>query len=195
MSSTEHVAVLFTDLVGSTQLASALSSEAADELRRAHFSVLRQAIAANNGREVKNLGDGLMVAFHTSSAALACAVAMQQAVHRANATAEHPLGLRIGLSAGEATNEADDYFGDPVVEASRLCASAEGGQILASDVVRATAGRRSPHTFTSLGELELKGLPDPVEALEVGWAPIAEDTSSWEPFRCRSVSPTARASG
>jgi class 3 adenylate cyclase/tetratricopeptide (TPR) repeat protein len=178
MSGTEHVTILFTDLVGSTELASALSSDAADELRRAHFSVLRQAIAATDGREVKNLGDGLMVVFHTSSAALACAVAMQQAVHRANATAEHPLGLRIGLSSGEATNEADDYFGDPVIEAARLCARADGGQILATDLVRASAGRRSPHAFTSLGELELKGLPDPVEALEVGWAPLADDTAS-----------------
>src|SRR3974390_3303124 len=110
MSSTEHVAVLFTDLVGSTELASALSSEAADELRRAHFSVLRQAIAVSNGREGKNLGDGLMVVFPPSAAGLSCAVAMQQAVHRANGTAEYPLGLRIGLSSGEATNEADDYF-------------------------------------------------------------------------------------
>jgi len=182
MPNTEHVAILFTDLVGSTELASALSPEAADELRRAHFSVLRQAIAASDGREVKNLGDGLMVVFHTSSAALACAVAMQQAVHRANATAELPLGLRIGLSSGEATNEADDYFGDPVIEAARLCARADGGQILVSDLVRANAGRRNPHTFTSLGELELKGLPDPIEALEVGWTPLAEDTTSTGPI-------------
>ena len=92
---------------------------------------------------MKNLGDGLMVVFPAASAALTCAVAMQQAVHRDNAGAERPLGLRVGVSAGEATKEADDYFGDPVIEAARLCARAEAGQILVADLVRASAGRRS----------------------------------------------------
>ena len=60
---TENVAVLFTDMVGSTALASSLAPEAADELRRGHFSILRQAVAEAGGTEVKNLGDGLMVVF------------------------------------------------------------------------------------------------------------------------------------
>ena len=55
---TENVAVLFTDMVGSTALASSLAPDAADELRREHFSILRQAVAEAGGTEVKNLGDG-----------------------------------------------------------------------------------------------------------------------------------------
>ena len=165
MATTENITVLFTDLVGSTELASSLTPEAGDEVRHKHFSALRQAIATSGGTEVKNLGDGLMVVFPAASAALSCAVAMQQVVHRDNAGAERSLGLRVGLSSGEASREADDYFGDPVIEAARLCARAEGGQILASDLVRASAGRRSAHAFTSLGELELKGLPEPIETL------------------------------
>jgi len=172
---TENITVLFSDLVGSTELASSLTPDAGDEVRRKHFSALRQAIATSGGTEVKNLGDGLMVVFPAASAALVCAVAMQQLVHRDNAGTERPLGIRVGLSSGEATREADDYFGDPVIEAARLCARAEGGQILASDLVRANAGRRSPHTFTSLGELELKGLPEPIETLEIGWEPLGAD--------------------
>jgi hypothetical protein len=112
------------------------------------------------------------VVFPAASAALSCAVAMQQAVHRDNAAADRPLGLRVGLSSGEASKKVDDYFGDPVVEAARLCARARGGQILASDLVRANAGRRSAHTFASLGELELKGLPEPIETLKVSWEPL-----------------------
>ena len=77
---TENVTVLFTDLVGSTQLASSLTPEAGDELRRSHFRILRKAIAAYGGTEVKNLGDGLMIVFATASAALSCAVSMQQSV-------------------------------------------------------------------------------------------------------------------
>src|SRR5580658_5137349 len=155
MAATENITVLFTDLVGSTELASSLTPEAGDEVRRKHFSALRQAIATSGGTEVKNLGDGLMVVFPIASAALNCAVGMQQIVHRDNTDEERALGLRVGLSSGEATREADDYFGDPVIEAARLCSRAEGGQILASDLVRANAGRRSSHSFTSLGELEL----------------------------------------
>ena len=179
---TENIAVLFSDLVGSTELATSLSPDAADEVRREHFVAVRQAIAAHGGHEVKNLGDGVMVVFPLASEALACAVAMQQAVHLYNLSASRPLGLRVGLSCGEATREREDYFGDPVIEASRLCARADGGQILASDLVRASAGRRSTHGFTSLGELELKGLPEPVLTVEVTWEPLEA-----EPVRASCV--------
>ncbi len=174
MAATENVTVLFTDLVGSTELASALSPAAAEDLRRAHFSVLRQAVAALGGTEVKNLGDGLMVVFPSTSAALSCAIAMQQGVDRDNSGKQRPLGLRVGLSGGEAAREADDYFGDPVIEAARLCAKAEGGQILAANALRVMAGRRSPFAFSSLGEIELKGLPEPIETHEVGWEPLGD---------------------
>ena len=84
------------------------------------------------------------------------------------------MGLRIGLSAGEVIRETDDYFGDPVIEAARLCAQADGGQILAADLVRAMAGRRSPHAFSPLGAIELKGLPEPIETLEIGWERLGD---------------------
>ena len=118
---TENVAILFTDIVGSTELSQRLSPQSADEVRRSHFSVLRQAITETGGREVKNLGDGLMVVFSSASAALGCAVAMQQGVELVNREGAEPVGLRVGLSVGEASNEDGDYFGDSVVEAARLC--------------------------------------------------------------------------
>jgi class 3 adenylate cyclase len=122
VTKTQTVTVLFTDMVGSTALSSSLDPEAADALRQAHFSLLRQALAASEGTEVKNLGDGLMAVFSSPSAAVSCAVTMQQAVEADNRRSENRLGLRVGLSGGEVTIEDDDYFGDPVVEAARLCA-------------------------------------------------------------------------
>ena len=114
-----------------------------------------------------------MAVFGSASAALGCAVAMQQSVEQDNRQSRHPaVGLRIGLSGGEVVPEDDDYWGDSVIEASRLCALCEGGQILASDVVRLTAGRRSPHECRSVGALNLKGLPDPVGTVEVLWEPL-----------------------
>ena len=180
---TENVAILFTDIVGSTELSQSLSPLAADEVRRTHFSILRQAIAETGGAEVKNLGDGMMAVFPSASAALDCGVAMQQGVDRDNRGREHTVGLRVGLSGGEVSREDDDYFGDPVVEAARLCAQCESGQVLAADVVRAMAGRRSRHECRSLGELELKGLPDPVETVEVIWESLGEvDTGATIPL-------------
>jgi class 3 adenylate cyclase len=169
----ENVAILFTDIVGSTELSQRLSPEAADDVRRGHFSILRQAIAQKGGTEVKNLGDGVMAVFSSASGALGCAVAMQQGVEQDNRKGLHPaVGLRIGLSGGEVVPEDDDYWGDSVIEAARLCALCEGGQILASDVVRLMAGRRSPHQCRSVGALKLKGLPDPVGTVEVLWEPL-----------------------
>jgi class 3 adenylate cyclase/tetratricopeptide (TPR) repeat protein len=170
----ETITILFTDLVGSTEINYAISPDAADELLRAHFAALRQAIAGSGGVEVKGLGDGVMVVFRSTSAALSCAVAMQQAVHRDNVGARHQLGLRIGLSGGEATLESNDYYGDPVIEAARLCAHADAGQILGTDAVRVMGGRRSPYLFEQLGTLELRGLPAPVGVLEVLWEPLDE---------------------
>ena len=84
------------------------------------------------------------------------------------------LGLRVGVSGGEVSKESSDYFGDPVIEAARLCALCEGGQILVADVVQLTAGRRNRHKCRSVGTLTLKGLPDPVETVEVHWDPLVE---------------------
>ncbi len=184
----ENVAVLFTDVVGSTELSQRLSPDAADDARRRHFSVLRQAIAETAGTEVKNLGDGLMVVFSSASSAMSCAVAMQQGVERDNRHQEHSMGLRIGLSGGEVTREDDDYFGDPIIEAARLCAVCQGGQILAADVVRAMAGRRSRHLVSEVGPLPLKGLPDPVETVEVSWEPVRGSAAGPVPVPARLAS-------
>ncbi len=174
--------MLFTDMVGSTALASSRAPDAADELRREHFSILRQAVAEAGGFEVKNLGDGLMVVFASTSAALSCAVGMQQGIERDNRARGVSIGLRVGLSGGEVTAEEDDYFGDPVVEAARLCARCEAGQILAADVVRAMAGRRSKHECISVGSLELKGLPDPVDTVAVRWEPLGGNATNAVPL-------------
>jgi class 3 adenylate cyclase/tetratricopeptide (TPR) repeat protein len=193
---TENVAVLFTDMVDSTALASSLAPDVADELRREHFSILRQAVAEAGGTEVKNLGDGLMVVFASTSAALSCAVGMQQGIERDSRAREQSIGLRVGLSVGEVASEDNDYFGDPVIEAARLCDACERGQILAADVVRLMAGRRNRHECAPVGPLTLKGLPDPVETVEVRWAALRGTATDAVPLPSRlSVRPPAGVVG
>lgn len=170
MTSTVTASVVFTDLVDSTQLASRLGPVATEEVRAVHFGLLREAVAATGGSEVKTLGDGLMVVYPSLGGALDGAVAMQQFIEGHNRKASEPLGVRVGLSNGDVAEENGDYFGEPVVEAARLCAKARGGQIVTTAMVRALA-RRSGHRFVPLGALELKGLPEPVDACEVVWEP------------------------
>ncbi len=98
------------------------------------------------------------------------AVEMQRAVARRNrrAAGQH-LHIRIGVSAGDATFEDDDWFGTPVVEASRLCSAADTDQILISDLVGALAGSRIDLVVNALGPRELKGLPAAINVSEVEW--------------------------
>ena len=165
--------VLFTDLVGSTELRGRVGEEAAEELRRTHDRLLTEAVEKHEGRVVKGLGDGIMATFAGASDAVAAAVAIQQAVDRLNRFAKTPvrLAVRVGLSAGDVSFEDDDVHGTPVVEASRLCGAADGGEILAAEVVRILAGSTGGHVYVSVGPLELKGLDHLVPAVRIGWEP------------------------
>ena len=170
--------ILFTDLVGSTELRGRLGEEAADELRRGHDQLLAQAVEANNGRVIKSLGDGIMATFTGASDAVAAAVEIQQRVDRLNLTGKAPVPLlvRVGLSAGDVASEDDDVHGTPVIEASRLCAAADGGEILASEVVRWLGGAAGALSFVPVGSLELKGLAAPVPTLRIVWEPAKAPT-------------------
>ena len=178
MSFVQTVTILITDLVGSTGLESRIGPKAADELRSEHFSLLRSAVDETGGREVKNRGDGLFIVFESASQAVSCAVAVQQRFERRNRTSDEQLSIRVGLSVGDATVTDGDYFGMSVTEAARLCDRAQGGQILAKELVGHLTGGRDGHAFKAIGELALKGFPEPVNAVEVAWEPLGEEGPS-----------------
>ena len=97
-------------------------------------------------------------------------------------------------AAGESTVKDGDYFGMPSIEAARLCAEAPADGILISGMAKTLAGRCEGIEFSSAGEFELKGFPEPVEAFSVSWAPLAEEAGEpsgrWPlPALLRSVPP------
>ncbi len=171
--------VLFTDLVSSTELLQRLGDDAADRVRRAHFRIVRAAVAAHGGHEGKTMGDGLMVVFQSASDAVSGAVAVQQGVYAHNQVeaSSVQLAVRAGLEAGEPIRNEGDYFGTPVVVAKRLCDTADGGQIVVSETVRRLVGSRAGHTFADLGDRSLKGFSEAVPICEVQWEPPAEQLS------------------
>lgn len=181
------VSVLFTDLVGSTALATRLGAADAERLRVAHFGLLGTAVQEHGGREVKNLGDGIMAVFPGTANAVEAAITMQQAVHRHNAAdPDLPLDVRIGVATGDCVEQDGDYFGEPVVQAARLCAAADGGQILTTAVVGLLVPR-GQFDFEDVGDLELKGLPEPTPGLAVRWAPAEAAQADDVPLQDRLV--------
>ena len=166
----QTVTILFTDLVSSTALIQRVGDKQAHPIFQAHHRLLREAVAAHGGHEVSWLGDGLMVAFDSAFDAVSCAIAMQQASRRP--TAGERLQIRAGLNVGEAFVGDSNYFGSPVVVARRLCDRAGPGQVFASDLVGRLLGARLRDFRTNdLGSLELKGIAEPVPALEFLYAP------------------------
>ncbi|MEX1171354.1 MAG: nickel-binding protein, partial [Chloroflexota bacterium] len=160
--------ILFTDMEGSTRLTQRLGDSGAMAVLHDHDVIVRGAADANGGSVVKHTGDGMMVSFRAVSAALEAAVAIQRDLAARNETAEHPLGVRIGLAAGEPLEEQDDLFGAAVQLAARLCDRAASGSILVSGAVRDLAiGKR--FDFQKRGRLTLKGFDEPVRLFEVAW--------------------------
>ena len=168
----EVVVVLQTDLVDSTGMSVRLGQHAADEARRQLFATSYDVIQGTGGEPVKWLGDGVMAVYRSVVAALDGAVTLQRAIDRLNRRrASEPLGMRVGLSVGEATLEDGDWYGAVVVEAARLCEAASSGQILANAIVSTLTGERGGFEQRQLGTRVLKGFDTPVHVVEVDWSP------------------------
>jgi class 3 adenylate cyclase len=162
--------ILFTDIADSTALTQKLGDEGAMELVRSHDDAVRTALRANGGREVKHTGDGIMAAFHSTASAVRCAAAIQVEIARlAGKGSAHPLRVRIGLAAGEPLEQHGDLFGTAVQLAARLCARAEPGGILVSNVVVELCAGKG-FRFEDGGEVELKGFDRPARVHSVDWS-------------------------
>jgi class 3 adenylate cyclase len=165
--------VLFTDVEGSTALTQRLGDAKARDVLREHERMVREALKSHGGSEVKALGDGFMASFGSATKALECAIAMQRAFAAHNESAEEPVRVRVGLNAGEPIAEDDpdgrsDLFGTAVIEAARIAAKADGGEILVANVVRELA-KGKDFRFADRGDVALKGFDEPVRLYEVRW--------------------------
>ena len=159
--------VLFTDIVDSTNMTQRLGDAAAMKLIELHDAIVRDALAANGGREVKHTGDGIMASFLSAASAVKCAKRIQEALAE-RAKAEAPVRVRIGAAAGEPVEHRSDLFGTTVQLAARLCSHAQPEQILVSSMIAELCiGNGMP--FEDLGEVSLKGFERPVRVHVVTW--------------------------
>jgi class 3 adenylate cyclase/pimeloyl-ACP methyl ester carboxylesterase len=175
------VTIMFTDMEGSTTLTQRLGDASAQEVLRTHNSIVRDALKACGGSQIKHTGDGIMATFRAASKALECAIAIQKAFEERNrslsargepveprAASEEPIRVRIGLNAGEPVAEDEDLFGAAVQLAARVCAHAQPGQILVANVVRELAAGKGV-MFSDRGDVTLRGFEEPARLYEVRW--------------------------
>jgi class 3 adenylate cyclase len=161
-------AILFTDLVGHTEMMRRLGDEKGRAVLREHESVTRDILKQYSGSEVKTMGDGFMASFTSVTKGVECAIALQKAFDERNSTADEPLSVRVGLNAGEPIEEDGDLFGETVILAARIAAMAQGGEILSSLGVRELCGGKG-FLFADRGEHALKGFEDAVRVFEISW--------------------------
>ena len=150
---TGTVTLMFTDIEGHTKMWEQMGDDFMPTLEE-HNNILRSATAKHNGYEVKTEGDAFMLAFAKASDAVLCAVEAQLAL------ANHPwpedigkIRVRMGMHTGEPQVVGNDYFGSPVIRASRISSAGHGGQTLISVATR---------------ELVIEELPEEIEFLDLG---------------------------
>ncbi|THV32261.1 adenylate/guanylate cyclase domain-containing protein, partial [Glycomyces paridis] len=161
---------MFTDIEGSTRLASGLGAERYRVVLHRHRALVREVLRATGGCEIDTEGDSFFVAFHDAADACTAAVAIQAAL-RAAEWPDHGAGtvrprVRMGLHTGEAWPSAGGYATPEVHRTARICSAAHGDQILASDACAAAAGL-PPHGLRRLGDFELRGLPGATELVQL----------------------------
>jgi class 3 adenylate cyclase len=153
------VTLMFSDIEDSTVLTERLGDQGWQDLLHKHNALIRAQLKAHDGYEVKTMGDGFMVAFQSAKKALDCAIAIQNAFDGHNAVDGEHVKVRIGLHAGEAIKEGDDFYGKNVIMASRVAGKAVGGEILVSSLLRQLVESSvGASMFGEPREVELKGL-------------------------------------
>lgn len=158
---------MFTDIVNSTNLGELIGDEAWGHLLRWHNEALASLVAAHAGEVVRTMGDGFFVTFDAPGDAVACAVAIQEALEEHRRRHGFSPRIRIGMHQAEATRDGADWSGIGVHAAARIGALAGADEILASRKTAEAAGGGYP--LADARTVALKGLSEPLDVVTVAW--------------------------
>jgi len=165
---TTRMTFMFTDIVGSTNLAETLGDQAWERLLRWHDDMLRSLVVRGGGEIVNSTGDGFFTAFESARPAVECAISIQQALVEHRERTGFALSVRIGLHAAEANRRGTDYSGKGVHVAARVAELAGGGEILASAETLAEAG--DDVSASDPRSIPVRGVSEPVSLAAIDWA-------------------------
>jgi predicted ATPase/class 3 adenylate cyclase len=166
----ETLTFLFTDIEGSTALLRRIGQDAYAQVLADHHSLIRSALAAHGGREVKTMGDGFFAVFALPSACVTAVLEMQQALEAHDWPAGERVRVRMGVHTGEAASAgASDLMGLDVHRAARVGALGYGGQVLLSETAAALVRDRLPPgaALADLGLHRLRDLGRPEEIFQL----------------------------
>jgi branched-chain amino acid transport system substrate-binding protein len=159
---------LIADVRGYTSFTQARGDEAAGELAARFAALAREAVTATGGEVIELRGDEALCVFPSARQALRAAVELQiRFREQVDGQSVFPLGIGIGLAAGEAVPVEGGYRGGSLNLAARLCSLAAAGQIFASEMVTGLAGTLEGVRFVERRRVRVKGLDRPVRAIEV----------------------------
>lgn len=169
--SNQPVTVLFTDIAGSTAMTQKLGDAGAQDVVRIHNQIVRDAIKTFSGREIKHTGDGIMASFPSAAQGVEAAMDMQKQTKKHNASErgkERPLGLKVGLNAGEPISEEDDLYGTTVQLAARIVDKAQAGEVLVSGSVHGLSQGKNLK-FERGPDFDMKGFDEPISTYFSVW--------------------------
>ncbi len=163
-------AILFVDMVSSTDITKALGDSAALDLVHRYRDIVRRALSDHDGREVDRAGDGFLTSFTSANSAVNCAIAIQRELFKDNEGRANGLLVqaRIGIGAGEPVQDGEALFGSTINHTARICSFGEPDQIITSRVVRELCMGKDI-AFMSLGAKTLKGFDDTTNLELVEW--------------------------
>lgn len=166
-----HLALVFSDIVGSTPYFARFGDAAGHQLRRLHIDLLTQCLPAREGRLVDTAGDGAFLAFPTANDAADALIEFQQLACRENATRarDHQLQVRIGVHWGPVLTDGVVVSGDSANLCARVAASVRVGEIGLTREAFQTLAPRHQLTCRPLGTVELKGISRQIELVVLDW--------------------------
>ncbi|MEM6532717.1 MAG: adenylate/guanylate cyclase domain-containing protein [Myxococcota bacterium] len=168
MARSENLTIMFTDIVGFTAKTSKQSRAENAAMLKEHDRLLLPIVANFGGRRVKSIGDAMLVTFRSPTDAVRCGMALQDAVVERNRGVEpdDELHIRVALALGDVRIEAGDVFGEPVNIAARIESMTPPDEVYMGQSVY-LAMNRAEVTSESLGEFDLKGIPEAVQIYRV----------------------------
>ncbi len=181
MTADAELAILFADVVGSTQLYETLGDDRAREAVAECLDIMKRATADFDGTVIKTMGDEVMATFATADDAMGAAAAMQKRISGDDELIGdgYRVSIRIGCHYGPVVREDRDIFGAAVHTANRMTSQAKAGQIITTDTTVRHLDEEWQSLVRQIDVATVKGKRDEVALYEVLWQP--EEATSMLP--------------
>lgn len=168
-----QLAILFTDIVGSTAYFEQRGDIAGMAMVKRHNGLLFPSVAGHQGRVVKTIGDSIMAVFENPLNATLCGAEMMRTLQRETWSSEDPIHIRIGIHWGQVLRDNEDVFGDAVNTAARINSAADPDEVLVSEELFRALGKQQTVTARPR-EVSAKGKAAPVPCVTVGWQGLSQ---------------------